>query len=133
MRQIGIWLDFDGADIIQITNGEISTEHIPSNIEHFNLKGGSRSKTPYGPMEKTSESKLLERKKHQSKLYFERICKRVNNADELFIMGPAEAKIGLRKYIDETPSCPLEVLDTLTVDSITENQKIAKVKAFFSV
>ena len=47
-------------------------------------------------------------------------------------MGPAEAKIGLQKYIEGYKNLDDILLDVQTADSITENQKVAKVKAFFA-
>jgi len=130
MKQIGIWLDFNEANIIELSNDEMSTATIPSNIEHYHLKGGARSKTPWGPMDKTSESKFLARKKQQEKNYYEAICEDIKEVDELFIMGPAEAKIGLQKYIEST-ALQDKLMDVQTADSMTANQKIAKVKTFF--
>lgn len=131
MKQTGIWLDFDHANIIELEHGKVTQNKIASNVETHHLVGGSRSKTPWGPMEKTSESKHLERRKHQEKNYYKAICEAVENSDELFVMGPAEAKTGLRKYIEDYKKLDDILLDVQTVDSITENQKVAKVKAFF--
>jgi hypothetical protein len=132
MKQTGIWLDFNEAYIIKLTDGEVSTETIVSEIEHGKIKGGSRSKTPWGPMEKTSESKFLERRKQQTRQYFETICQSISEVDEFFIMGPAEAKIGLQKHIENSAVLQDRLLAVQTVDSMTNNQKIAIVKAFFA-
>ncbi len=131
MRQTGIWLDFNHANIIELVDGKVTTNTIPSNIESYHLKGGSRSKTPWGPMDKTSESKHLERRKHQETAYYKEICEAVENSTELFVMGPAQAKVGLQKYIESYKNLEKILLDVQTADSITENQKVAKVKAFF--
>lgn len=132
MTQTGIWLDFNHANIIELVDGKVTKKTIPSNIESYHLKGGSRSKTPWGPMDKTSESKHLERRKHQEVAYYKAICEAVEKSHELFVMGPAQAKIGLQKYIESYKNLDDILLDVQTADSITENQKVAKVKAFFS-
>jgi len=132
MKQTGIWLDFDHANIIQLEGEKVTKNIISSNIEDYHLKGGSRSKTPWGPMEKTSESKHLQRRKQQEKAFYKAICKAVENSNELFVMGPAEAKIGLQKYIEGYKNLNDILLDVQTADSITENQKVARVKAFFA-
>lgn len=132
MKQTGIWLDFDHANIIELENGKVTQNKIASNVETHHLLGGSRSKTPWGPTEKVSESKHLDRRKHQEQAYYKAICEAVENSDELFVMGPAEAKTGLRKYIEGYKKLDDILLDVQSADSITENQKVAKVKAFFA-
>jgi len=132
MKQTGIWLDFDHANIIKLEGKKVTKNIIPSNIEDYHPVGGSRSETPWGPTEKVSESKHLHRRKQQEKAYYKAICEAVENSDELFVMGPAEAKVGLQKYIEGYKKLDDILLDVQVADSITENQKVAKVKAFFA-
>ena len=131
--QVGIWLDYKEANIIKIIKGVVNVSSIPSGVNPGKPKGGHRSKTPYGPMDKISEGKHLERRKHQLEDYYKSICEEVLECDEVFIIGPAEAKIGLRKYMSKYRDLYPRLLDVQTVDSITENQKIEKVKAFFKI
>ena len=132
MKQTGIWLDLNGADIIDLIDGVVTTATIAANVEHFHLKGGSRSKTPWGPMEKTSESKLLNRKKQQLNRYYEEICQSLQDSDAVLLFGPAEAKIGLQKHIQSKNNLKDKPLQVQTADSMTLNQKIALVKDFFN-
>lgn len=132
MKQTGIWLDFDHANIIELEGEKVTKNTITSNVETHHFVGGSRSKTPWGPTEKVSESRHLDRRKQQEQSYYKTICEAVENSDELFVMGPAEAKIGLRKYMEGYKNLDDILLDVQTADSITENQKVAKVKAFFN-
>ena len=55
----------------------------------------------------------------------------VNGADEIFILGPAEAKIGLRDKVVKARQFRPSILGFETADSITYNQKVAKVVEFF--
>lgn len=130
-KQIGIWLDYKEAYIITLNGKQNDVEIIPSEIEDFHLKGGSRSKTPYGPMDTTSESKFLERRKHQVEKYYKKIMEATSNANEIFIIGPAEAKIGLRGKMTKTRSYRPMIKGYKTVDSITKNQKVALTLEFF--
>lgn len=130
-NQIGIWLDFREAHIITLEGKENKVEIILSEIEDFNIKGGARSKTPYGPMDVTSEKKYLERNKNQVDKYYSEIMEYVKDAREVFIMGPAEAKIGLRKKMVKTNSFNPFIKGFEAADSISENQKIARIREFF--
>ena len=133
MIQAGIWIDTRTANLIIIVNKETTTMTIRSEIEEYNPKGGSRSKTPWGPMQKMDERKYLERKNQQHQQYFDSILDRVRDVDELYIFGPAEAKQGLRKHLNDSAIFKGIILAVETADAMTENQKIAQVKEFFQI
>lgn len=131
-KQTGIWLDFREANLIELAGGEANVVTIASEIDPSRPKGGSGSRgTPYGPMDKISESKYLERRKHQEQAYYQKLVAALKGADELYIFGPAQAKDGLLKTIKDTPNFRPHLSGFDTADSMTENQKVAKVKAFF--
>ena len=118
-NKIGIWIDFDKAVVIKASE-EMKT--IESNIEHFNVHGGSRSKASNGPQDNVSESKLLARNKQQQHDFFIEIIKEVNPKDSVVIFGPAEAKLGLKKAFLDNSSFKHNTIPVETADSMTENQ-----------
>ena len=130
-KQTGIWLDYKEAFLIELNDSEASVQHIPSEVEDFHVKGGSRTKQPWGPMDKTSDTKYLGRRATQIKHYYARIMEKVGDADELFIFGPAEAKIGLEKTIKASKAFRPQLLSTETADSMSQNQMVARVRGFF--
>ncbi len=130
-KQIGIWLDFKEAQVITLLNGTIDTATILSQIEHKKVKGGSHSPSPWGPVQVANEQHFNEKRKHQEKSYYESIINAIQTADELLIFGPAEAKIGLEKAIKAQSNFPAQIKAVETADSMTLNQKVAHVKAFF--
>jgi hypothetical protein len=130
-KKIGIWLDFKEANIIELDKEDTKVETIFSDIELVHPKGGARSKTPYGPMDKISERTFLERRKMQEKAYYKKLIDAVREADGLFIFGPAEAKDGLVKEIKNSSHFHVNLKGVERADSMTENQKIVTVKAFF--
>jgi hypothetical protein len=131
-KQIGIWLDFKQADIITLHGKtEPMVTSIQSDIDFGKIKGGSRSVSPWGPQMATSESKHTERRKHQESAYFEKIIKQVQDAEALYIFGPAEAKDGLARALKESDFHP-QLLAVETADSMTLPQKIAKVREVFA-
>lgn len=131
-KQLGVWLDYREANLIELQGEDVQVQTLPSDVDTSRPKGGSRTRTvPYGPMDKISESKYLERRKQQEESYFERIIGAVQAADELYVFGPAEAKDGLVKAIKERNAFGPQLRAVETADSMTPNQKIAKVKAFF--
>ncbi len=130
-KQIGIWLDFSEAQIITIHEGTVSTTTILSEIEHKSSAGGSHSPSPWGPVEVANEQHLREKRKHQEKAYFEQIMEAIKSAGEIYIFGPAEAKVGLEKAIKAQASFSYDIKAIETADSMTMNQKVAQVKHFF--
>ncbi|AEM71875.1 MAG: hypothetical protein H2058_00290 [Muricauda sp.] len=134
MKQVGIWLDKLEANGVILDNGKESLFNIPSELEFFNPKGGSRSKTRWGPQDVIQDSKYLEREKHQLKNYFEEIAEQISDADQIAIFGPAEAP---EKFVeslkDNHPKLASKIKTTKTVDSMTKNQFKALVKQSFGM
>lgn len=131
-KKIGIWLDFSEANVITLDGESANTKTITSEIEHRTPKGGSRSKTPWGPMDKISESKFLARRKRQEHRYFEKIINVIEANQQLYLFGPAEAKMRFRTMLENDRPKSLEIIGMDTADSMTENQKIAQVRSFFN-
>ncbi|WP_285656011.1 hypothetical protein [Allomuricauda sp. NBRC 101325] len=134
MKQVGLWLDKLEANGIVLEQGKEKKFHILSEIEFFNPKGGSRSKTKWGPQDVVQDSKYLEREKHQLKKYFDRIAKALENADQINIFGPAEAPEKLMAELEENyPKIGNRVLTVQKADSISQNRFKALVKQSFGI
>jgi len=129
--KMGIWLDFRSANLISLKGGVSTIETIESEIDTSQAKGGSPSKTPYGATDTVSEKHYLERRKREEKAYYARIMKAAVKADEVFLFGPAEAKDGLLKAIKGDNNFRPAFKGIETADSMTDNQKVARVREFF--
>lgn len=130
--KIGIWLDFRAANIIKIEGTEVDNKIIKSNIDTSKPKGGSSSSLRWGATDTISEKHYLERRKNEEKAYYGNLIEAVKYADELFIFGPAEAKNGLLKAVKADKNFKPTFKGIETADSMTDNQKIAKVRDFFT-
>lgn len=130
--KVGIWLDFRGANIITLKGKGADIENIDSDIDPAKPRGGSRSKKKWGPVDTVSEKHFLERRKQEEKAYYENLIAKVKDADELYLFGPAEAKDGLLKAIKATKNFKPTFRGMESADSMTENQKVAKVREFFA-
>jgi len=133
MPQVGIWLDLNEAHLIQINNNNLVKQTIHSAIDIGRVKGGSRSKKPWGPMDKVSESKQLARREAQLKLYFKNISDLLTRDDELLLLGPGQTKVRLQKFLIENKIVAPLAIEIKTADSITTNQLATKVKEYFSL
>ncbi|TCP25164.1 hypothetical protein EV195_104197 [Tenacibaculum skagerrakense] len=132
MKNIGIWLDKNQAHVVTIENSNETLKTIPSNIEHFNVRGGSGTRLKGGPQDVVQDSKYLEREKHQFKNYFNEIIPEIQDAENILIFGPAEAKIKFKKELEENhKKLDDKVAKVETADSMTNNQVIAWVRDFY--
>ena len=134
MKQVGIWLDKQEAIGVVFENGKESDFVIPSEVDFFHPRGGSRSKTKWGPQDVVQDSKYLETEKHQLKRYFTKIAERVDDVDELSIYGPAEAPDKFLKDLEENhPQLASKVRVKEKVDRMTKNQFRALVKGLYEI
>ncbi len=134
MKQIGIWLDKQEANGVVLENGKESLFTIPSELDFFNPRGGSRSKTKWGPQDVVQDSKYLEKEKHQLRNYFEKIAEKISDADEIAIFGPAETPEKLVGALQtKHPGLANKIKMTKTTDSMSQNQFKALVKQSFGL
>jgi NAD-dependent SIR2 family protein deacetylase len=129
--KIGIWIDKKRAYIIDIKDEVVRTEIITSEIDDFHPKGGTRSKTPYGPMDTVKEKTYLAKEKNDKNSFFKTIESKILNAEYLYIFGPAQMKNELAKHIEEMKNFKAKIIAVNAADSMTENQIIAEVKNAF--
>ncbi len=134
MRKSGIWLDKEKALCFVLDESKETFQSIPSEVEFFNPKGGSRSKTRWGPQDVVQDSKYLEREKHQMRRYFENVVSALGEVDALAIYGPAETPEKFSKMLSENNAQLAEKIRLVErADSMTDNQFKAMVRAFFKV
>ncbi|MEQ8910318.1 MAG: hypothetical protein RIC95_14055 [Vicingaceae bacterium] len=126
----GIWIDFDKAYIIELDKNKEGIKKIDSNIEHFHLHGGSRSKMAYGPQDNVSESKLLARNQQQQKSFYKTVINQINAKANIVVFGPAEAKVNLKKAILNVQAFKDKNIPVEACDSMTENQMKAWVRNY---
>jgi len=131
MKSIGIWLDTQKAIMVFLNNGKHQIKEVASNVETYHFKGGSRSKTPYGPQQTVSESSFNLRKKKQLNNYFKQLASLAENTESLYVTGPGEVKTHFSKYLKENSALSNKLLKVDTSDSMTNNQLVVKVKDVF--
>lgn len=127
----GIWMDRDHASIVTIAGETAVLQKIKSKIHNHNVKGGSRTSTPYGPQGAVSEKASLQRFKNEMRAYFKELKSDLQGADGIYIFGPAKTKVLFFKDVQESKALADKVLCVDQSDSMTDNQIIAQVKKFF--
>jgi len=132
MKNIGIWLDKDKALLVTIDNGVETFNTITSNMEHYNIRGGSGTRQKGGPQDVVQDRKYLEREKQQLKLYFKAIAAQIKASDALVIFGPADTNEKLSQELHENyNSISTKIKGIIKADSMSDNQVKALVRDFF--
>ena len=132
MKKTGVWMDKKQAYLVTVEQGKTATMTLESDLEFYNPRGGSRSKTRWGPQQVVHDSKYSEREHHQLRAYFDDLAKALNKADAIVLYGPAGTNVQFKKRLDsEYPEMATRVRDVLTADSMTEGQMQALIRDYF--
>ena len=132
-KNVGIWLDSEKAYIISLIDGREKLEKIESNVEsRVRYEGEKKSFSRIGGQLVNPQKKKTKRKKQQLQNYFKSILKKTNDAEKIYIFGPAEAKTGLTKEYKKHKSLQNKVLKVENSDNLTKNQMIAQVREVFA-
>ncbi|MCE2611559.1 hypothetical protein LVD13_01150 [Flavobacteriaceae bacterium D16] len=136
MKYIGIWLDKEKAYLVTLQNGKESLYTINSELEFYHPKGGSRSKSRWGPQDVVQDSKYTEREKHQLKAYFDNINQELKkkNPQALALFGPGNTYAQFNKWLEENQrdlASLVKIADK--ADSMTQNQLKALVRDTFGM
>ncbi|TDE55296.1 hypothetical protein [Flavobacterium sp. GT3P67] len=132
-RQTGIWIDTSKAIIVTLEgNKDEKISEIDSDVENrvYHDKEGDKG-TFSGVHHGNNETKFENRKKEQMDFFIKEVLAYVKGADELFVFGPAEAKIRLEQKIQDEKLFANKLKAVETADKMTVNEIVAKVKKFY--
>ena len=132
-KQTGIWIDTSKAVIVNLKDGKVKTFELESEVENkvYHKAEGNKG-TFSGNHHGNSETKFEARIEQQLNHFLKDIVSLVKESDELYVFGPAETKVKLEKKIRNDKTCDSSKLKAVeTVDSMTLNEIIAKVKKFY--
>jgi 2-phospho-L-lactate transferase/gluconeogenesis factor (CofD/UPF0052 family) len=122
-KHVGLWIDHRNTVIVTVTDTGEETKRIASNMEkHVRFSGGAQNDSAEDMQDRRFTG-------HLSKYYAEVIaCLR--DAESIFIFGPGEAKVELKKQL-ESEGLGSHIVATETVDKMTDHQIVAKVRERF--
>lgn len=134
MKYIGIWLDKEKAHLFTLHQGKESFITIQSDVEFYHPRGGSRSKSKWGPQDVVQDSKYTEREKHQLKSFFGDIAKAIKAPRSIAIFGPGTTYSQFFKWLEENHrNLAQKVGPVQKTDSMTDNQFKALVRDVFGM
>ncbi len=128
-RNVGVWIDHKQAYLIWYKEGRV--EVIPSNIEppeHFS--GGTQLG---GKLNQKGDLELRHNDRYKVKLtqFYRQVIAALKEADQVFVMGPGEAKVEFEKVFKRQKAMQNRLLKVETADKMTKNQMIARVRQFY--
>lgn len=131
MNKIGIWIDKHTAVIISLNQDKHKVSIVESDIDdykdfdHKALKQSDKY---------TNDRTFMQRTKHQTKDYFNKIVSKLNDADNIVIFGPSMMGGKLKSMLDDSnKSLSQKIKDVHKAPKLSENQIIAWVKDYYNI
>ncbi len=132
MKNIGIWMDMQKAHIVALTQEGEEMKTLFSEVEDYHPKGGSGTRLKGGPQDVVQDSKYLERKKNQMRVYFSTLANALKDADAIALFGPSDTAEKFKKELHENRKTLATKIKTVRrVDSMTDNEVKALVRNYF--
>ncbi len=130
MKKVGIWIDHRKAVVVIIENGEENLLTITGDIDrHPEATGGWRTSTPWGPQSPNQEHHQEGHFQHQLANFYKEVIKAIGKPDQLFVMGPAQAKHEFAEAVEKVADLRAVPLKLEAADKMTDPQVAAKVRA----
>jgi hypothetical protein len=127
---MGVWIDHKQA--ILVTNlSEPELVRLLSNMEkRIRYSGASESRDLLAPHDATTEDGRDRRFEERLKHYYDEVISYLRDADEVFIMGPGEARLELQKHMLEQGLHNVSIT-VQPADKMTDEQVVAAVRRHF--
>ena len=122
-KKVGLWIDHKKAVIFSLADEGAELKRISSEVTHnVSLSGGMQKESA----EKHQSNRFTG---HLNK-YYDEILTCIRDAESILIFGPGEAKIELKKRL-ENLELHKRIVGFEIVDKMTDNQIVAKVRQYY--
>lgn len=122
-KRLGIWMDHSSAHLMEFTTDPITTKIITSKFTHE-----SKEST----LETKGEFQMHDREQHQQAEYYKELGEAIIDFDDVILFGPTNAKVELYNILRDDHLFEKINIKTEQTDKMTENQKLAFIKDYFS-
>ena len=130
---VGIWIDHDDAVLVKLVDGATHLTRLQArsrSASHDRLTAFAMDADSFGS---AARSRTEEARRNQLHKFYKRIIHDVGDADRIFILGPDEARIELKKEMRKDKALFTRIAGVERAGRMTEEQIVAKVEAFFHV
>jgi hypothetical protein len=121
-KNLGIWMDHSNAHLIELTAHPLETKIISSAFTHLD-KESTLGK---------SENVMHNKEQHMQSEYYKKLIDVIKDYEEVVLFGPTDAKVELYNVLKNDHRFSKTKVEVKQSDKMTENQKHAFVRAYFS-
>ena len=133
-KKTGIWLDSAQAIIVSFVGPEMTMKVIESGVENrIHHEGEGDKGVMFGSQPINRQKKYDRKKNDQVNRYLAEVLDEIRDTHEIYIFGPAGTKVKIRKMIEAEKELESKLKGVEAADSMTNNQIVQKVKAFYSI
>jgi hypothetical protein len=127
----GLWIDHKKAVIVVATDKGDEIKVIVSNVDkQLGRSKGVRSTGRYEAQLVPADDRRERRLRGQLNIYYDSAVACIQDADEVLIFGPGEAKSELKKRIVRGKR-GVRIISVEAVDKMTDRQVLSKVRRYF--
>jgi hypothetical protein len=121
-KDLGIWMDHQNAHLMEFTIDPIETKTIESKFTH------DEKEQTLG----RSENLMHNKEQHEQADYYRELGEVIRNYNDVLLFGPTDAKVELLNTLRKDHRFADIKIEIKQADKMTENQKHAFVKEYFS-
>lgn len=125
-----VWIDQRVAKIVKLDSEDSKVEEIASDVDEGNVTGGYGSSKKYLGQDAVADNKMQARKTNQLKAFYGRVEQALSGLTGIVIVGPGETRLHFGNHLKDSNK-GWNVLESKTLDSMTDNQLVAEAKAYF--
>ena len=122
-KEVGMWIDHTKAVIFSLADEGAEIKRIPAELnKSVQFAGGAQKES----VEEHGGKRLTSHLNN----YYDEVLSHIRDAESILIFGPGEAKVELKKRL-ENMELHGHIVGFETVDKMTDNQIVAKVRQRF--
>lgn len=127
-----VWIDHERAVVLLFTSYGTVIERISSEVgKRVRMAGGSRARTMPGGQDVSDEPSREARHQQQLHRYYQRVIRSLAKAETLYLCGPGEARLELRKLLIAAPGGAGRIAACEPADRMTDRQFQAHARRFY--
>jgi len=120
---VGLWIDHRKAVVVRLIDQLEEIKIINSNVDKHPRFSGEAQK-------QNEEDQRDRRFANQLNQYYDEVISFLRDAESILIIGPGKAKLEFKKRF-ETEVHTGKIAGTETVDKMTDNQIVARIREYF--
>lgn len=127
----GIWIDKSRAFLIRYDQDGVNIKEMNSLADRTSRSTGGKQHPGVGRGTATNERKLEAHREKIEREFYQKVVNAIGTPEEIFLIGPGQAKIALRKELQAHSQLKDRIVGFETHDKMSQNQLRALVQTYF--